>query len=446
MLTLCKLNDMTRFLLATIILFLSASCGGGGGGGGEKSSAEPEINAEYMNEKSPAVPEVNAEYMKWYGVKLSELFQKNPSISYLGACGHGRGDAYAEYYGISPSADVNFLLPFTNGYGLRNDDEENMDLYGDLRITGLEGIAGVLFPTITKAIPFADIEELFGAPLLRIDDDWSQPFNIISCSDYKIFFTNWSIVQPEHLTPDMRIVVAPKHPIEGFHEDDTWRIMLEALGMDDDTFAQLIAELYLKLPDSVMPDYLKTEEQRKTLAKKEGNGKYFDWSEKSRDQFFNCFEISDNVPNAEMNQRWRWFMAAYQTTIIDNSVVLLIRYHQERSGSAWGEIKHELIYNTHTERFTDYPHPIDDTVIQELVNSIDCGNEKINAAAKEDFYTSEWKGYFALNYHFDRHGFSISIFMRNYLFDRFTEEEYETFEGAKVSYKWDGSRFLRIEN
>ena len=197
--------------------------------------------------------------------------------------------------------------------------------------------------------------------------------------------------------------------------------------MSDEQFSTLITEVYYKLPESVMPNDLKTEKQRKEKL---------DSDEPRSTEFINCiWHLSYDCTE--------WNMAGYLTTDQQNVVVIIFTRGCFEGACETFEDK-TLNYNVETKKFTEISRPIEPITTQELFDQMVIDNAEIKNHAK-DYYDKTQE----LFYQFDRDGFTakaeLSMFWLGEIEGVF-EYYYEHYDRDKekpVYRKWNGSMFVK---
>ena len=190
--------------------------------------------------------------------------------------------------------------------------------------------------------------------------------------------------------------------------------------MSDEQYAELLNEIYYKLPEAVMNNFLKTEEQRRQAEKK----MYHDGN------YWHC----DNYN--EEGLRTEWGMAAYITTD-NNNVVLIVQYGDGFDGIVL-QFDKTLNYNIETGKITEIERPVEPFTDEEFIDDNYFGNPKLAAKAKSFF--NETTNPMQLTYfNFDKNGFSVTANLFDY------DEAYwdDAPKLLNVTCIWNGNRFVK---
>ena len=202
--------------------------------------------------------------------------------------------------------------------------------------------------------------------------------------------------------------------------------------MSDAQFAALLMEIFYKLPESVMPESLKTENQRKTA----------ELTIIDEPEYINLLSYNDY--SGEANHE-NWHMAGYLTTDQKNMVLIIqfIGGFDEVGGIMFDKT---LNYNIKTKKITELERPIETFTTDELFEDMG-GRADIKKQAIA-FFNREPE----IFYRFDREGFSahpnLSMFWygsSEEIFDYYNEHYSEIyFENSKPACRiWNGSRFVK---
>jgi hypothetical protein len=210
--------------------------------------------------------------------------------------------------------------------------------------------------------------------------------------------------------------------------------------MNDQQFAALMKEIFYKLPESVMPTDLKTEEQRKNVVYDAKEGE-------------DGISVSDNPKYANLlsyGSYWEgshenWYLAGYLTDDQQN-VVLMIQYIGGYDEASEIMFDKTLNYNIKTKEFTEIPCPLVPFTTQELFREFNIEDDEIREYAM---------GYFNENreiyYNFDRDGFSASVNLTMFWYGEGPEGTWKYYQENDIypehrqpaCRKWDGSRFVK---
>ena len=190
-------------------------------------------------------------------------------------------------------------------------------------------------------------------------------------------------------------------------------------------FSRLLLELIYKLPETVMPDYLKTEEQRSLVVT--------EYSESNEDNptVFNHYQHYDGGYD-------QWTVAGYLTD--DNRNVLLIV--QYGSGLDGFQLKSDktLNYSIETQEFTAIERPIKLPTVDEIVLEPIFENARLFQRAKTHFGNK-----MEFNYgNFYKEGFTL---IPNYFYFWENNSDFDYY-GAPFMiawYKWDGKQFYKYK-
>jgi len=191
-------------------------------------------------------------------------------------------------------------------------------------------------------------------------------------------------------------------------------------GLSDEQYAELLNEIYYKLPETVMHDFLQTEEQRRQAE-----------SEMYRDvNYWHC----DNYN--EEGMRTEWGMAAYITTD-KNNVVLLVQYGGGFDGIVL-QFDKTLNYNIETGEITEIKRPVEPFTAEEFINDKYFDNPKLAAKAKS-FFDRKVNPMQLTYFNIDKNGFSVTADLFDY------DEAYWDNDPKllNVTCTWNGSCFVK---
>ena len=215
---------------------------------------------------------------------------------------------------------------------------------------------------------------------------------------------------------------------------DTQQTPVEA-PLSDEGFSELLLEIFYKLPASVMPAYLETEEQRRSKeiwVDYEGGGNNLNYIEFGEDGAFS-----------------QCVMAGYMKE--DNrNILLIVRYGEGLDGY---EIKSDKTLNYHieTEIFTGIELPLDPFTADELIGTI-INNEGEDITEKAKRYFNLTQKY---NLDFTKEGLSAQVNLFEFWAGcRLTEPQevqdlcdndydYDNNLQQSSSRIWDGKRFVK---
>lgn len=193
--------------------------------------------------------------------------------------------------------------------------------------------------------------------------------------------------------------------------------------LDDEQFFSLLTEIFYKLPESVMPDYLKTDAQRREVRLERYNNRL-------------------GVENLEGEIYEQWYMAGYLTK--DNrNVVLMVMYGGGMDGFSVMDMDKTLNYNIKTGELKEIKRPMDPFTADELIDESHFDNPELAAKAKA-YYNNHKNSLFYQD--FSKDGFELSVSLDKFYADEI-EDYSDDYEGGlnhvKVSRKWNGSRFVK---
>jgi hypothetical protein len=193
----------------------------------------------------------------------------------------------------------------------------------------------------------------------------------------------------------------------------------DASGADgtDAQFIEWMKDACYKLPESVMPQYLKTDAQRR-----EAN-------------VFNESTVNYVEKTVHYDGGYdRWEMAAYLTAD-KNSMIIIVQYG---SGLDGYEMKSDktVNYNIATGVVTEIERPIDPITVEELIDESLFESPQLAAKAKKYIGENMKRVRYS---DFSKDGFKIS----GYLFG-YDDDDYYGEQNTVVSSRvWNGSRFVK---
>ena len=206
-----------------------------------------------------------------------------------------------------------------------------------------------------------------------------------------------------------------------------WKVQTTEYGNSDDQtddaqLSELMPEIIYSLPAALMPDFLKTEEQRREAV----TSNFGDSSGISAFTFDYHHDYGYD----------QWTIAGYLTD--DNRNVLLIV--QFGSGSDGFQLKSDktLNYNIETQEFTEITRPIELPTVDEMVIENIFDNQSLYNKAKAHFGNK-----MELNYaRFDKEGFTVNL---NYFSFWGNNDDFDYYSAPFMvaRYKWDGAKFYK---
>jgi len=191
--------------------------------------------------------------------------------------------------------------------------------------------------------------------------------------------------------------------------------------LSEQEFSELLQEIFYKLPASVMPDYLKTVEQRRNeeISVGEGDG---------------TNRLSYLQFQGEGYEKWE--MAGYISDDGGN-ILLIVQYGAGLDAFRLDSDK-TLNYNIETGKFTEIERLMDSLTVDEMIVEKHFDGKELYNKAKEYFTQKR-----VLQYgDFDKEGFTVSFCRFEFWLDN---EEYDYY-GSKcmiARYKWNGKRFVK---
>ena len=196
-----------------------------------------------------------------------------------------------------------------------------------------------------------------------------------------------------------------------------------ATEMTNEQFYALLMEIYYKLPESVMPHYLKTDTQRHEAYVEKYNNR-----------------ISSSTSDIEgMYEQWQ--MAGYLTE--DNSnAVLLVMYGGGYEGFSTMSLDKTFNYNLKTGELKEIERPIDPFTADEMIDENNFDDPQLAAKAKAYYNKNKNLLYYQ---DFNKDGFEVSASLEEF-YDKNIEDydgENEGLNRVKISRKWNGKRFVK---
>ena len=195
--------------------------------------------------------------------------------------------------------------------------------------------------------------------------------------------------------------------------------------MDEAAFSELLLEIIYQLPASVMPNYLKTKEQRRNVVTEYTNNDNY-----VNPTTFSHYQHYDGGYDA-------WNMAAYLTE--DNrNIVLIVQYGSGLDGFLLKSDK-TLNYNIETQEFTEIERPIEMPTVDEMIVETNFNNQPFYQKAKA-FFSKKMKFHYR---DFNSEGFIVYLDVwdfyekNNSVYDKYVI-------GTMVAcYKWNGKQFCK---
>lgn len=198
--------------------------------------------------------------------------------------------------------------------------------------------------------------------------------------------------------------------------------------MTDEQFATMVKEIYYKLPESVMCDELKTDQQRRaaTLNTTEDPNAVFSINHLSYYNYYGEGTLT------------QWDMANYLTDDGKN-VVIIVRLRRAVHETYETTIDKTLNYNIKTKEITEIERPMDAFTTDELIVGTRFSNPQLAGIAKSFFNTHNRPLHY---FDFNKNGFNVSADLLGYApYDDPWDEQ----NRVMASYKWNGSRFVKGE-
>ena len=199
--------------------------------------------------------------------------------------------------------------------------------------------------------------------------------------------------------------------------------------MSDEQFAKLMMDIYYKLPESVLCDELKTEEQRKsaTLNTWENPEEINDVNHLS---FYHFYGEGTFV---------EWNMAGYVTDDRQD-VVLIVRLYGSVREEYETKFDKTLNYNIKTGKITEIERPMDPFTVDELIDETHFDTPELALKAKAFYRVHKHP---VLYFGFDRNGFFARADLLGYApYDDPWNEQ----NRVQVTRQWNGSRFVKGDN
>ena len=198
-------------------------------------------------------------------------------------------------------------------------------------------------------------------------------------------------------------------------------------GMTDKTFSELLLDVIYQLPASVMPNFLKTEEQRRDVVTKyAGNADYVNPT------VFSYLQQYDEGYDL-------WDMAAYLTEDSRN-IVLIVQYGSGLDGFLLKSDK-TLNYNIETQEFTEIERPIEMPTVDEMIVETNFHNPQFYQKAKA-FFSKKMKFHYR---DFNSEGFIVYLDVWDFWEKDMTAYDKYVIDRMIAWYKWDGKQFYKYK-
>ena len=186
----------------------------------------------------------------------------------------------------------------------------------------------------------------------------------------------------------------------------------------DEQLAELLQEIYYKLPQSFMPDFLQTEEQRRQAVKEKGT---------SANHLY-AFEGSNDIYS-------HFHLAIY--LFEDNSdVALIVSLYRWFDENPFVPSNKTFIYNTKIGEFTETNSLITGFSADELLDDTHFTTPEVAEKARELFIKNKNVYYNK----FDKDGFEAETFVVGYNIE---DDFYGSKNRVVSSRKWNGSQFVK---
>ena len=183
----------------------------------------------------------------------------------------------------------------------------------------------------------------------------------------------------------------------------------------DSQFIEWLEKIYYKLPASVMPDYLKTEQQRRDA------------------DVFNEYTINHLIKTEFYEDGYgQWEMAAYLTED-KNNLIVIVQYGEGLDGFVT-DLEKTFNYNIATGAFTEIKRPMDPITIDEVIDESLFSSPEIAAEGKKLFIESKQRVHYQ---DFSKDGFRIRAAL---------DTDYDGENLVEASRIWNGSRFVKGPN
>ena len=219
------------------------------------------------------------------------------------------------------------------------------------------------------------------------------------------------------------------HCNKSIAEAKGWKVQTTEYGdwgeqTEDDQLSQLMPEIIYKMPTQHMPDFLKTEEQRRQ-AVSSFLGEYGE-NKMTAFSLYNHHDYGYDM----------WTIAGYLTENNQN-VLLIVQFGTGLDGFQLKSDK-TLNYSIETQEFTEIVRPIEMPTVDEMVLESLIENTNLFQKAKTHFGNK-----MEFNYgNFYKEGFSVGLnyfefWLKNDNFDYYHQKN------VRAWYKWDGKKFYK---
>jgi len=241
-------------------------------------------------------------------------------------------------------------------------------------------------------------------------------------------FTEAEILSAIHINPDE----LPDNVWSmDFDENRISLVGFEHSGAGDmDCGEEMISEIFIGLPESVMPKYLKTKDQR-------NEADVFAAHRERNMQDYVPFEDNHLIKNNFSGDGTydQWDMAVYYLADDDSKAVVIVRYGAGLDGFTLESDK-TLLYDFKAKIFTEIERPMDPVTVDEVID--ETLFESTALAAKAKAFWNKNKQIVQYN-DFDRYGFTL----RASLFGYDDSDYYGEQNSVEATRLWNGSRFVK---
>jgi len=305
--------------------------------------------------------------------------------------------------------------------------------WSNLLLEGKQGIRGRFTLVSEKVMTKSELREYAGYPALQnlkimrneIYARYGYKFKTKDMIDYfgtKEWYTPQYDDVSQKLTEIERINVALIQELE--KNADTPNAQQQTKKMTDKEFSDLLLNIIYQLPVSVMPNYLKTEEQRReVITEYTGN----DYVNPTTFSYYQRYDEGYDL----------WEMVGYLNE--DNCNVLLIVQYGSGLDGFLLKLDKTLNYNIETQRFTEIERPMEMPTVDEMIVESNFTNPQFYQKAKM-FFSKKMKFHYR---DFNNEGFILYLDVWEFWENNMTVyDEYVT-DGMVVCYKWDGVRFYK---
>jgi hypothetical protein len=201
---------------------------------------------------------------------------------------------------------------------------------------------------------------------------------------------------------------------------------------DNKAFSQLMMDIVLRLPVSVMPHYLKTEAQRreKMDPKREEGKNYIYVGDEGN---YNCLHYTEFDGDYSYLM---WEMAGYLSDD-HNNITVIVQYGTLLDGFSLRSDK-TLNYNIKTKECVAIKRPFEPPAVNEMVLEELFENRRIYQKALTHFSQK-----MELIYNFNCEGFYVVLNDFEFWTENSEDYDYYTNPFVKAFYKWDGKQFVK---